>query len=43
MKFEVGKPVRLIALVWRRWQASRQEEWKGRVDIGIQESELPGA
>lgn len=43
MKFEAGKPVRLIALVWRRWQASRQEEWKGRVDIGIQESELPGA
>lgn len=34
MKFEAGKPVRtrLIALVWRRWQASesRQEEWKGR-------------
>lgn len=46
MKFEAGKPVRtrLIALVWRRWQASesRQEEWKGRVDVGIWESELPG-
>ena len=46
MKFEAGKLVRtrLTALVWRRWRASesRQEEWKGRVDVGIWESELPG-